>query len=156
YRPLPSPTLVAWLGGMGQHLFAPPNVKGWPGGRSWLNTSTMLERDNFAGALATGTLWTNQPAGSTAAAAVLSMTSVEGRRNVPRSSQAVAAHELVPPLALDPARLLREERTERADNVARVLLDHYLTGGVRPEVRTRLVAFLAEGQPTGPALDQRA
>ena len=49
--------LVDWLGAMGQHLFAPPNVKGWPGGPAWLNTSTMLERDNFAGALAMGTLW---------------------------------------------------------------------------------------------------
>ena len=25
---------------MGQELFAPPNVKGWPGGKAWLNTST--------------------------------------------------------------------------------------------------------------------
>ena len=57
YRPLPQRVLVARLGAMGQHLFAPPNVKGWPGGPSWLNTSTVLERDNFAEALAMGTLW---------------------------------------------------------------------------------------------------
>jgi hypothetical protein len=61
YRPLPQQTLVRWLGAMGQKLFAPPNVKGWPGGRSWLNTSTLLERDNFAAALAMGTLWTVAP-----------------------------------------------------------------------------------------------
>ena len=67
YRPLPQQVLVGRLGAMGQHLFAPPNVKGWPGGPSWLNTSTMLERDNFAGALAMGTLWSNPTPESTAA-----------------------------------------------------------------------------------------
>ena len=57
YRSLPQTLLVPWLDAMGQRLFEPPNVKGWPGGPSWLNTSTVLSRDNFAGALATGTLW---------------------------------------------------------------------------------------------------
>ena len=58
-----------WLGAMGQHLFAPPNVKGWPGGPAWLNTSTLLERDNFAAALAMGTLWSSPAPESTAAMA---------------------------------------------------------------------------------------
>ena len=40
--------LVGRIDAMGQQLFAPPNVKGWPGGQSWLNTSTVLARDNFA------------------------------------------------------------------------------------------------------------
>ena len=56
-----------WLGSMGQRLFEPPNVKGWPGGPSWLNTSTMLARDNFAGALAMGTLWSSPAPESIAA-----------------------------------------------------------------------------------------
>jgi uncharacterized protein (DUF1800 family) len=33
---------------MGQELFNPPNVKGWDGGRSWISTSTLLERFNVA------------------------------------------------------------------------------------------------------------
>ncbi len=33
---------------MGQVLFAPPNVKGWDGGKSWISTSTLLFRYNFA------------------------------------------------------------------------------------------------------------
>src|SRR6202012_5208531 len=57
YRPLPQQVLVGRIEAMGQSLFAPPNVKGWPGGPAWLNTSTVLERDNFAEALAMGTLW---------------------------------------------------------------------------------------------------
>jgi uncharacterized protein (DUF1800 family) len=57
YRPLPQHLLVPRLTAMGQTLFAPPNVKGWPGGRTWLNTSTVLERNNFAASLATGDVW---------------------------------------------------------------------------------------------------
>jgi uncharacterized protein (DUF1800 family) len=32
----------------GQDLFYPPNVKGWDGGRTWLNSTTLLERGNWA------------------------------------------------------------------------------------------------------------
>ena len=31
---------------MGQALFFPPNVKGWEGGRTWINASTLLARAN--------------------------------------------------------------------------------------------------------------
>ena len=37
---------------MGQLLFYPPNVAGWPGGTSWINGSTLLARINFANAAA--------------------------------------------------------------------------------------------------------
>jgi len=33
---------------MGQVLFYPPNVAGWPGGSSWINSSTLLTRINLA------------------------------------------------------------------------------------------------------------
>ncbi len=29
---------------LGQDIFAPPNVKGWPGGEDWINSSTLLAR----------------------------------------------------------------------------------------------------------------
>jgi uncharacterized protein (DUF1800 family) len=32
----------------GQDLFHPPNVKGWDGGKTWLNSTTVLERGNWA------------------------------------------------------------------------------------------------------------
>jgi uncharacterized protein (DUF1800 family) len=31
----------------GQDLFLPPNVKGWDGGKTWLNSTTVLERGNW-------------------------------------------------------------------------------------------------------------
>ncbi len=38
--------------GMGQNLFAPPNVKGWPGGEQWINSNTLLARKQFLDRLA--------------------------------------------------------------------------------------------------------
>jgi uncharacterized protein (DUF1800 family) len=40
--------LPASLDGLGQTLFAPPSVKGWDGGRAWLNSATLLARHNLA------------------------------------------------------------------------------------------------------------
>ncbi|MEO5701177.1 MAG: DUF1800 domain-containing protein [Casimicrobiaceae bacterium] len=42
--PLPFALAAA---GMGQNLFSPPNVKGWPGGEVWINTNTLLARKQF-------------------------------------------------------------------------------------------------------------
>ena len=36
---------------LGQGLFYPPNVKGWEGGRTWINSSTLLARANAMGTL---------------------------------------------------------------------------------------------------------
>jgi hypothetical protein len=36
---------------MGQDLFEPPNVKGWPGGLDWVSTITMLTRMNFGNSM---------------------------------------------------------------------------------------------------------
>ncbi|MEO8738868.1 MAG: DUF1800 domain-containing protein [Casimicrobiaceae bacterium] len=33
--------------GMGQNLFSPPNVKGWPGQDTWINSTTLLARKQF-------------------------------------------------------------------------------------------------------------
>ena len=32
---------------LGQSLFAPPNVKGWPGGEAWINSTRLLARKAF-------------------------------------------------------------------------------------------------------------
>ncbi|MFK7961640.1 MAG: DUF1800 family protein [Phycisphaerales bacterium] len=47
-------TAVEALRGMGQDLFEPPSVRGWPGGRTWINTSTLFLRQNLALHLITG------------------------------------------------------------------------------------------------------
>jgi len=35
---------IAYGRRLGQDLFDPPNVKGWPGGLRWITTSTLLDR----------------------------------------------------------------------------------------------------------------
>ena len=40
--------LMNGLEQMGQMPMSPPNVKGWPGGRTWINTSTLFVRYNTA------------------------------------------------------------------------------------------------------------
>ncbi|HSQ56639.1 MAG TPA: DUF1800 domain-containing protein [Gemmata sp.] len=132
YRPLVQSRLQRWLTGMGQTLFAPPNVKGWPGGKTWLNTSTVLERDNFAAAVATGgLLWWDSQVGFT------------------------PAGEFPPPKAFDSARIIEEESVESPEDVVRVLLDAYVPGGVRQEAREKFTAFVAEGKPAGAELARR-
>ncbi len=52
----PPSTLVLadWIARLGQDLFYPPNVGGWPGGRSWLSSRSLIGRANFATALVDG------------------------------------------------------------------------------------------------------
>lgn len=55
FDPPPSTLLLAeWIARIGQDLFYPPNVFGWPGGRSWLNSRALVARINFASALIEG------------------------------------------------------------------------------------------------------
>ena len=53
----PPPSTVAladWMALLGQDLFYPPNVFGWPGGRRWINTRSVVGRANCVAALVGG------------------------------------------------------------------------------------------------------
>jgi len=55
FDPPPSTLALAdWAARLGQDLFYPPNVGGWPGGRAWVTTRSVVGRANFAAALAAG------------------------------------------------------------------------------------------------------
>ena len=68
-RELPPPIVCFGLTrNLGQDLFAPPNVKGWDGGLSWITTNNLLARYNEAAtivqgdmSLAAGGLFPNNP-----------------------------------------------------------------------------------------------
>jgi hypothetical protein len=49
--------LADWVTRIGQDLFNPPNVGGWPERRSWLGSRSIIARANFAAALVEGRLW---------------------------------------------------------------------------------------------------
>lgn len=40
------PKFAAVTAGLGQQIFYPPNVKGWDGGRTWINPATIFQRQN--------------------------------------------------------------------------------------------------------------
>jgi uncharacterized protein (DUF1800 family) len=54
--PLSTYLLAYWMGQLGQDLFYPPNVGGWPGGRTWITAQTMIGRAKYAAALVGGAL----------------------------------------------------------------------------------------------------
>jgi uncharacterized protein (DUF1800 family) len=55
FDPAPSTLALAdWSARMGQELFEPPNVGGWPGGRAWLHARGLIARANYAAALLAG------------------------------------------------------------------------------------------------------
>jgi uncharacterized protein (DUF1800 family) len=79
------PETIAELQRMGQVPFHPPNVKGWDGGVQWLNTQTILARENFASGLMAaamqskgGFLTSGQASNSVAAAGLLAETILQG------------------------------------------------------------------------------
>jgi uncharacterized protein (DUF1800 family) len=49
-----TPVLADWCARLGQDLFDPPNVGGWPGGRAWITTRSAIGRANLAAALIGG------------------------------------------------------------------------------------------------------
>lgn len=52
----PMPLSWVMLRQLGQDLFAPPNVKGWDGGVTWITTNTLLTRYNDAQSLVQGSI----------------------------------------------------------------------------------------------------
>lgn len=55
FDPAPSTLAMAdWSARMGQDVFDPPNVGGWPVGRKWIHSRSLIARANYAAALVTG------------------------------------------------------------------------------------------------------
>jgi hypothetical protein len=150
------------LEAMGQQLFAPPNVKGWVGGRSWLNTATVLARHNFAQLVVSRNLAGDSfaPTEENTGAVALAL-EVPPAPSPPGGAPANAAKKPDPPAeyhpdpALDPAGVVRREKVTDPAGAARVLIELHLQGDVSDAARSKIVAFLAEGKPQGKLFDQR-
>jgi len=87
-RPDASLPFAIAAAGMGQNLMSPPNVKGWPGGETWINTTTLLARKQFLDRL------TRADDGPVMAAMAMAMPATGGgdrmemERNVPKRAVA--------------------------------------------------------------------
>ena len=144
---------------MGQQLFGPPNVKGWPGGRSWLNTATVLARHNFAQTVASGQLRISeyeQRLASASSALEARLIEEEERARQEAQKAGKGNEPVLPPNpSTDPAELIHNERLTNPDKILDLLIDLLLQGGIEPGQRTKLLALLSDGKPTGATLDGR-
>jgi hypothetical protein len=75
FDPPPSTLILAeFISHLGQNLFHPPNVGGWPGGRDWMSARGAVGRSNCAAALLEG-----EPMGRPAAFDPLALARRHGR-----------------------------------------------------------------------------
>jgi uncharacterized protein (DUF1800 family) len=167
--------LVSSLEVMGQELFAPPNVKGWPGGRSWLNTATVLARHNYTQRITAGHL---DGSPSDRVASVAPPVNTQAEEVAPKATAMMAAAHtgpiaattllpaLVPPpprvqdsppppVQRDIAALVRRENKTAPDQIVSLLLDLLLQNDIPAAARDRLIAFLADGPPGEQAFNRR-
>jgi len=88
---------------LGQDLLLPPNVKGWDGGLSWITTSNLLNRYNYAGFLVLGENPMNAPK------------TLVGRKRRPRmlASNALNVSKLFPENVRKDKKLLAEAVQKR-------------------------------------------
>jgi uncharacterized protein (DUF1800 family) len=130
--------LVPYLELMGQHLFAPPNVKGWEGGTAWLNTATILVRHNMAYALTLGGGEINlSDPDPTASLAVAADPSAIARRAFIDKPEKVEAYYSNP------------------DRLITFYADLLLQGDVTTAARARLKKFMTEDNPQDNERDRR-
>ncbi|HEX4589426.1 MAG TPA: DUF1800 family protein, partial [Gemmataceae bacterium] len=158
-RPNAAPReLVGPLEAMGQSLFAPPNVKGWPGGRAWLNSATVLARQNFAQVMTAGP---NAPPGPSnitagiAAAVGSSATPPVSGTLVLAAADAVTPQPQLPEAVDGIVAVVEQEKATEPAVAVNVLADLLLQGDIAEETRSKLTAFLAGGKPAKAVWQQR-
>jgi len=78
-------------GAAGQRLFYPPTVKGWDGGKAWINAATVFGRANLAGALLSGKFGTPD---TTALSSVETMAAQLLQRPLPSVRRTVLARAI--------------------------------------------------------------
>ncbi|HVR34695.1 MAG TPA: DUF1800 domain-containing protein [Methylomirabilota bacterium] len=125
-RDLPAaPVAAALLASMGQNLFAPPNVKGWDGGLSWITTNNLLARYNYTAVLVFGDLSVLRAAGGP----MMGMRSQGASR---RARDAGASVE----------RILNDSDRARVDTLIAALERRLLQSGLKEKQRQSLAGFL--------------
>ncbi len=129
--------LATVMNGLGQDLFAPPNVKGWDGGKAWLNTATLLARHNLAWSMLT-TAPSSRYSFSRGLAVPVSNLTADGQPGNPR-----------------PVELVRKHGGKDVAQQVAFLMDLFLGGDADPAARQKLEAFLKQGEPKDKDQEQR-
>lgn len=90
---------------LGQNLYFPPSVKGWDGGYLWLNSTTLLQRQNLAFGVTSETA-TLDPA------RLIEKYDIDGEEAIARFYLDLFLQEHDPDVLADMTRYLQEERTK--------------------------------------------
>jgi hypothetical protein len=122
-------SLIGTLELQGQQLYQPPNVKGWEGGKAWLNTATVLARHNFAWEICNGMKKLNED-----------MVRLTGATFVP---------------AVDPLTLYRREKIEEASKVVSYYGNLLLPGDLDRIVSNKLTNYIEKDDPSNFVFEQR-
>ncbi len=123
----------------GQQLYQPPNVKGWEGGKAWLNTATVLARHNFAYQMATGAKEFNiETARITGAPFVVSVNPIPALLDKVRAAERIEDRESV----LD------------ANKVVQYMGHLTVPGDLSPNVSAKLVAHIETANEFGPFVER--
>ncbi|MBI3852238.1 MAG: DUF1800 domain-containing protein [Verrucomicrobia bacterium] len=131
-RELPPPVVCFSLTrNLGQDLFAPPNVKGWDGGLSWITTNNLLARYNESAMLVLG---------DKSMLAGLSF----GKAKAPmkRQQQMQRRLENLPLVTVSPEKILTAEERKNKDALIAALEKRLLQGKLKEKQEKVLHEFL--------------
>ena len=107
---------------LGQTLFAPPNVKGWDGGRTWINSSTLLGRANIAGQILTAAETHFGKSDDGLAGIAAQAGAAEPRRTVDWLLELLVAVELTPGVRDELVNLAsRKDEADRSRCIAQII-----------------------------------
>lgn len=138
---------------LGQTLFAPPNVKGWPGGKVWLNNATLLARNNFAEWVALNAGFGRQRLPAEAPRALNA--AIEVNATPPLMPPQAPLPQDEPPEAFDSSAYARKKKAETPKEIVARLSEQFFPGGINPRAATKLEAFIADGNPKDKELRTR-
>ncbi len=134
-------TLCRQLRTMGQDLFQPPNVKGWDGGLTWINTSTLFDRYN---ALRHVIFGDDNPQFRRQRRKQREQLLRTLGAEAPVLTDMDAARMLEPQSAYDPTPVLKDMTTPTAEAIVDHYIDRLLQRRIAPERRQSLIDALKQ------------
>jgi hypothetical protein len=143
---VPLADVVEPLGKMGQSLFAPPNVKGWRTGTDWLNSATLLARNNFAETVAMGD-WA-RTSGNRRASYAVPLAKFASPTAVPPGPTPESTSPPAPPAEQDPVVLIYAKKPKDIPAIVKRMGELLNGESPTPAVMAKIVKFL--NQPGSP------
>jgi uncharacterized protein (DUF1800 family) len=134
---------IGWLQRMGQEPMAPPSVKGWDGGPTWINTATLLARFNYVNRIVKAAPPREVPAAAAQmAAGAVPMTAGAA----PMMAVAAPSASLATFAAFTPDDIVQQSGGLDVDRVLATIARDAVQDDVTSDVRRTLEAYL---QSTG-------